>query len=101
MPERWTPEGLDAFLTLMRKHGVRKFSTALDESPLEVEFERQAVAPMADSRPDFPKPDLKKLLDEEGGGICACGHELLQHGEAGCYAGCEAEACAPTTAPTP
>lgn len=77
-----TLEGLDAVLSVMRKHGVASFKTAVDGSPLEVEFTPAETPPSTLQPPDVPIPE------------CECGHSVAEHNEEGaCLRACPAEKC--------
>lgn len=79
----FTLEGLDAFLAVMRKHGVVRFKTALDGSPLEAEFEGP------------PVPGGIANLDPTTD-TCSCGHPVSDHNDTSeCLRGCPADKCSP------
>lgn len=96
---------LRATLALFREFGVMRAEISADPMGIiSVEFfapiPEVTSSPGPDTSPPIPPKSARQLLDEEGAGLCACGHPLLQHNEAGCYIGCDVEKCAPMDAPT-
>lgn len=73
-----SPERLDAYLHVLRKHGVT--SAKLGDITLEL-----GHAPTAPGGKPLPE------VFEDG---CRCGHPLYEHnGDAGCLHGCPLVAC--------
>lgn len=89
-----TLQGLDVFLGVLRRHGVRSFSGKLDADLVEIEF-HPASESVPDTRPDIPKPTARQLLQDDGSGLCECGHEMTSHNETGCLVGCDLLKCVP------
>lgn len=98
---------LDPLVEWMREQGVRRLRLP---DGLEVELDlltirsRQAdeleahIAETLGVKPpaevdDRPAPVAQALADEDGAGVCACGHSWLEHDLAGCLRGCSHEVC--------
>lgn len=89
-----TVSGLHAFLIVLRKAGVKRFSGMLDSDRVEIELYPTPSPPA----PPLKKEDIEAVenaLKEAGAGLCACGHDFLEHNETGhCYRGCPTATCA-------
>lgn len=87
------PDGLevelDPFVDAHRREAamLARASSAMDGKP--------AAAAVQDER---PVPIAKALEDEDGAGVCSCGHSWLEHSDAGCFRGCSLTVCNSTDA---
>ena len=83
MPQALTLDGLRAVLGIMREFNVTRFKTAVDGSPLEVDF-----API-EAPPSQLQPADTALKPE-----CECSHLIADHNSEGaCLHGCDANKC--------
>lgn len=92
-----TLQGLHAFLHTLRKNGVRRFHGTLDGDYTEIEF--HAFEPPEGIKLDFRAQgvdEIAKALERAPmAGLCACGHDLLEHNESGqCLFACPTATCA-------
>ncbi len=92
-----TLQGLDAFLQILRRNEVRRFSGVLDADPVEVEFGIAAL-PMKQPVSEVETKGIHAeewKLSEVGAGTCVCSHDMLEHNETGaCLRGCPLATCA-------
>lgn len=93
-------DGLDKFLGLLRKHGVRRYDGDMDGSRTVLEFMPPPGVPQpADTAPVAAKGVDLGLLKPE---LCNCAHEFTSHNAEGfCLNGCEPAQCEKAPAPAP
>lgn len=102
---------LDPLVEWMREQGVRRVrlpdGLEVELDPFVEERRRnyaeavRASAAMDGNPPaevdDRPAPVAQALADEDGAGVCSCGHSWLEHSEAGCFRGCSLAVCTSTS----